>query len=306
MLHQPVMLQEVLNALCVQPDGIYLDATYGRGGHTESILQQLGPKAKLLAMDRDLDAVHYAQKNLARESRFIICHGSFDMLAQFCREQSVTSQINGILFDLGVSSPQLDNAERGFSFQLDGPLDMRMDRSRGLTVAEWLKQAQEQEIADVLWQFGEERYARRIARRIVQQRQSKPVQTTKELAVLIASASPTRDRHKHPATRSFQALRIHINRELESLENALQQAIEVMARGGRLVVISFHSLEDRIVKRFMRDQARGRQLPRGLPVTNKLSGETLKLIGKPQKPTASEFEVNPRARSAVLRVAERL
>jgi 16S rRNA (cytosine1402-N4)-methyltransferase len=208
--------------------------------------------------------------------------------------------------DLGLSSPQIDDADRGFSFQAEGPLDMRMDNSCGITAAQWLASADEKEIADVLWRYGEERYSRRIAKAIVQQRQVQAIETTKQLAELIAAASPTRDRHKHPATRCFQAIRIFINHELEVLEQTLEQAVEVLAQGGRLVVISFHSLEDRIVKRFMRDQARGRELPRGLPVVESATGQSLKLIGKAQRPAASEVIENPRARSAVLRVAERL
>ncbi len=306
MLHQPVMLQAVLSALCVQSDGIYLDATYGRGGHTRSILQKLGPRAKLLAIDRDPEAVLHARQTMNEESRFTIHHGCFDMLTQICREQDVMTQVCGVLFDLGVSSPQLDSADRGFSFQFDGPLDMRMDSSGGLTAAEWINHAEEKAIADVLWRYGEERHARRIARRIVQTRNSDAIETTKQLADLVAAASPSRDRHKHPATRCFQAIRIFINRELESLEQALQQSVDVLAGGGRLVVISFHSLEDRIVKRFMRDQARGQVLPRRLPVTQGATGQTLKLIGKAQRPESTEVNENPRARSAVLRVAERL
>jgi 16S rRNA (cytosine1402-N4)-methyltransferase len=228
------------------------------------------------------------------------------MLGRYCEEQGITGCIAGILMDLGVSSPQIDDVSRGFSFQLDGPLDMRMDNSSGVTAAQWLTDADEKEIADVLWCYGEERNSRRIARQIVQQRQIKAIQSTRQLADLIAAASPMRDRHKHPATRSFQAIRIFINRELESLERALQQSVSVLAQGGRLVVISFHSLEDRIVKRFMREQAQGRVLPRGLPVTGGTSGQLLKLIGKAQQPAESEISANPRARSAVLRVAERL
>jgi 16S rRNA (cytosine1402-N4)-methyltransferase len=208
--------------------------------------------------------------------------------------------------DLGVSSPQIDAATRGFSFQLDGPLDMRMDNSSGITAAQWLATAEEKEIADVLWRYGEERNSRKIARRILLQRQTGAIQTTRQLADLIAAVNPTHDRHKHPATRSFQAIRIFINRELEALERALQQSVAVLAQGGRLVVISFHSLEDRIVKRFMREQERGLLLPRGLPVTGDAGGQTMKRIGKAQRPAESEIDINPRARSAVLRTAERL
>jgi 16S rRNA (cytosine1402-N4)-methyltransferase len=300
------MLDAVLNALQLQSDGIYLDATFGRGGHAQAILRVLGPEGRLLAIDRDPEAIRYARQKLADEPRFKIQHGGFDMLAQFCTEQGVTGQVAGVLMDLGLSSPQIDDADRGFSFQAEGPLDMRMDNSGGITAAQWLASADEKDIADVIWRYGEERYSRRIAKAIVQQRQVQAIETTKQLAELIAAASPTRDRHKHPATRCFQAIRIFINHELEVLERTLGQAVEVLAQGGRLVVISFHSLEDRIVKRFMRDQARGRELPRGLPVVESATGQTLKLIGKAQRPAASEVIENPRARSAVLRVAERL
>ncbi|MBN1378474.1 MAG: 16S rRNA (cytosine(1402)-N(4))-methyltransferase RsmH [Gammaproteobacteria bacterium] len=300
------MLEAVLEALQLQSDGIYLDATFGRGGHAQAILQVLGPEGRLLAIDRDPEAIQYARQKLADEPRFTIQHGCFDMLAQFCKEQEIAGRLNGILMDLGMSSPQIDNAERGFSFQVDGPLDMRMDNSNGLSAAQWLAEADEKEIADVLWRYGEERNSRRIARHIVQQRQRRPIETTRQLAELIAEASPMRDRHKHPATRCFQAIRIFINRELESLEHALLQTVEVLAQGGRLVVISFHSLEDRIVKRFMREQARGQLLPRGLPVMAGTSGQTLRLLGKAQRPTACEVNDNPRSRSAVLRIAERL
>lgn len=306
MLHQPVMLQAVLSAMQLQSDGVYVDATFGRGGHTEAILSQLGPRGRLLVIDRDPEAIQYARQKLGGEPRCTIHHGCFDMLDHFSRQQHVVGSVAGILFDLGVSSPQIDDAERGFSFQVDGPLDMRMDNSRGLTAAEWLARAGEREIADVLWNYGEERYARRIARRIVAQRKTRPVETTFQLVELIAAASPKRERHKHPATRCFQAIRIFINRELETLESALQQAVTVLMRGGRLVVISFHSLEDRVVKRFMRDQAKGQLFPRGLPVSDAAGGQVLKLIGKARQPDAHEIAMNPRARSAVLRVAERL
>ena len=306
MLHQPVMLDVVSAALQLQPNGIYLDATFGRGGHAQAILHKLGSEGRLLAIDRDPEAIRYARQKLAGEHRFTIHHGCFDMLQQFCEEQGVAGCVNGVLMDLGVSSPQLDDADRGFSFQFDGPLDMRMDNSGGLTAAQWLAAAGEQEIADVLWRYGEERYSRRIARAIVGQRGHTPIETTRQLADLIAAASPSRDRHKHPATRCFQAIRIFINRELDSLEHGLEQAVSVLTQGGRLVVISFHSLEDRIVKRFMRQQARGRVLPRGLPVTGDAVGQTLRVVGKAVRASPGELAGNPRARSAVLRVAERI
>jgi 16S rRNA (cytosine1402-N4)-methyltransferase len=304
--HQPVLLQAVLEALNVQVDGIYIDATFGRGGHAAAILARLDPSGRLYALDRDPDAVAAAQRQFGDEPRFDIHHGSFEMLNQACEQWKIAGRINGILLDLGVSSPQLDDPQRGFSFQHDGPLDMRMDNSRGTTAAEWLKQADEQEIADVLWRYGEERHSRRIARRIVIQRDEQPITTTRQLAELIASAAPHTEHHKHPATRSFQAIRIFINRELDALESVLTQGVDLLASGGRLVVISFHSLEDRIVKRYFRELAVGRELPRGLPVKEGRTGQRLRLIGKAIKPATDETLTNPRARSAVLRIAEKL
>lgn len=304
--HQPVLLQAVLEALDVRVDGIYIDATFGRGGHAAAVLAKLGPAGRLCALDRDPDAVAAAQKRFGDEPRFDIRHGSFEMLNQVCADWKIAGRINGILLDLGVSSPQLDNPQRGFSFQHDGPLDMRMDNSRGITAADWLQQADEPEIADVLWRYGEERFSRRIARRIVEQRGEQPIATTRQLAELIAGAAPNTERHKHPATRSFQAIRIFINRELDALESVLAQSVDLLASGGRLAVISFHSLEDRIVKRYFREQAAGRELPRGLPVKEGRTGQRLRLIGKAIKPAADEVAINPRARSAVLRIAEKL
>lgn len=304
MLHQPVMLEAVLEALVVKAGSIYLDGTLGRGGHAQAILQQGG---RVYAIDQDPEAIAYAQQRFGGDGQpLTIRHGSFEMLKPFCDEWAITGKVSGLLLDLGVSSPQLDQAERGFSFQHDGPLDMRMDNSAGVTAAEWLASAEEKDIADVLWRFGEERYSRNIAKRIVRQRQQQPLQTTKQLADLIADASPRSERNKHPATRTFQAIRIFINRELDVLDQVLQQSLDVLKVGGRLAVISFHSLEDRIVKRFMRAQARGVELPRGLPVREGATGKTLRLLGKAMRPSDEEVVENPRARSAVLRVAERL
>lgn len=304
--HQPVLLQAVLEALDVRVDGIYIDATFGRGGHAAAILAKLGPAGRLYALDRDPDAVAAAQGRFSDELRFDIHHGSFEMLNQACEQWKIAGRISGILLDLGVSSPQLDNPQRGFSFQHDGPLDMRMDNSRGVTAAEWLMNADEQEIADVLWRYGEERFSRRIARRIVMQRDEQPITTTRQLAEVIASAAPHTEHHKHPATRSFQAIRIFINRELDALDSVLKQSVDLLASGGRLAVISFHSLEDRMVKRYFRELAVGRELPRGLPVKEGRTGQRLRLIGKAIKPAADEIVANPRARSAVLRIAEKL
>ena len=306
MAHQPVMLEAAIAALRIQVDGIYLDGTLGRSGHARAILSKLGVGGRLYALDRDPAAIAYAKERLSDESRLQVQHGDFSMLKHYCDRWEISGRLNGLLLDLGVSSPQLDQAERGFSFSKEGPLDMRMDYSNGLTAQEWLATASEQEIADVLWRFGEERRSRVIARQIVQQRQQQTIQTTTQLANIVAQVSPRGAQPKHPATRTFQAIRIFINRELDALETVLQQSLTVLASGARLAVISFHSLEDRLVKRFMRKQARGVELPRGLPVQAAASGQTLKVIGKAIKPSAIELEKNPRARSAVLRVAERL
>jgi 16S rRNA (cytosine1402-N4)-methyltransferase len=301
--HSQVLLDEALEALRLRPDGVYIDATFGRGGHSRAILARLGPAARLYALDRDPEALAEGRALAASDARFHMEHGSFEMLMRLCEQWAITGRVDGLLLDLGVSSPQLDDPRRGFSFQHDGALDMRMDTSAGLTAAQWLNGAGEAEIADVLWGYGEERHSRRIARRIVAER---PVETTAQLADIIARAAPRTERHKHPATRAFQAIRIFINRELEELDSVLRQSLDILTPGGRLAVISFHSLEDRRVKRFMRDQARGEVLPRGLPVRDGSRGRTLRVIGKPVKAGEAEVAANPRARSAVLRVAERL
>lgn len=304
--HRPVLLEEALDGLAVLPDGIYIDGTFGRGGHAAAILGRLGPAGRLYAVDKDPDAVRVAQERFGRDARFQIRRGTFAMLGQLARDEGVAGRVSGILLDLGVSSPQLDDAARGFSFLKDGPLDMRMDPDSGLSAAQWLARADEAEIARVLQEYGEERFARRIARAIVQTRGERPIVTTQQLAELIAQAVPTRERHKNPATRSFQALRIQVNRELQDLEAALEQALDALAIGGRLCVISFHSLEDRIVKRFMRRESRGEMLPPDLPVTGGPAPGRLRLVGKAIRPGTRELDINPRARSAVLRVAERL
>lgn len=305
-LHQSVLLHEAVDALSVRPDGCYLDATFGRGGHARAVLARLGAEGRLLALDRDPDAATEARALAATDGRFRFVAAAFSTLAAVVRVQELHGRLDGILFDLGVSSPQLDDADRGFSFQQDGPLDMRMDPFTGTSAAEWLASAGEAEISLVLRDFGEERFHRRIARRVVEQRLEAPIERTAQLAALVAAAVPTRERGKHPATRAFQAIRIHINRELEELRDALVQAVGALAPGGRLAVISFHSLEDRIVKRFLRAEVRGEELPPGLPVTGGPCGATLKAIGKAVQPSAAEIDANPRARSAVLRVAEKL
>jgi 16S rRNA (cytosine1402-N4)-methyltransferase len=303
--HEPVLRNEAVTALNVRADGIYVDATFGRGGHARAILEQLGPDGRLLALDRDPQAVASAKKQFADEARLTMVHGPFSLLGRAVDERGWHGRVNGILFDLGVSSPQLDEPARGFSFRADGPLDMRMDTTRGESAADWLNRATEQEIADVLYQLGEERYARRIARAILRSREEKPITTTRQLAEIVAGAVPTRERSKDPATRSFQAIRLHINRELDELREALPQALDALVPHGRLVVISFHSLEDRIVKQFMRAQEKGRDLPPDLPVRHVDIQSRLKVIGKPVRAGDDEVQRNPRARSAVLRVAEK-
>jgi 16S rRNA (cytosine1402-N4)-methyltransferase len=306
-LHTTVLLDEAVNGLNVRPDGVYVDGTFGRGGHSRLILSRLGEKGRLLAIDRDLQAVEAARA--LQDARFSIIHGPFSALADYMAERQLIGRIDGVLLDLGVSSPQLDDPLRGFSFMRDGPLDMRMDTTRGQSAADWLLKASAEDIAWVLKTFGEERFAKRIAEAIVAKNQQSPMTRTHELAELIVDASPFREKHKHPATRSFQAIRIFINSELQELEQALDSALAVLAPGGRLSVISFHSLEDRLVKRFIRDHSRGPRIPAGMPLNEaqiaELGKPQLKAAGKMQ-PTDDEVAVNPRSRSSVLRVAEKL
>ncbi len=304
--HRPVLLREVIEGLNLRSDGVYVDGTFGRGGHARAILQRLGPEGRLIAFDKDPDAVEAGKKLVAEDARFAIERGSFAMLEQQVANRNLARKVDGILLDLGVSSPQLDEPVRGFSFTREGPLDMRMDPDSGISAADWLANASEQDIAAVLKTFGEERHARRIARAIVTARTQAPIRTTGRLAEIVAHANPSHEKGKHPATRTFQAIRIFINRELEDLEACLPQAVNVLAPGGRLVVISFHSLEDRIVKRFMREQARGDVFPPGVPVTQDQLHPTLRLVGKAVYSSDEEVAANPRARSAVMRIAERL
>ena len=300
------MLDEALEALHIDSGGIYVDGTFGRGGHTEALLRQLGPQGRVLSIDKDPDAVRVAQQRFAADARFAAERGSFARLQEFVVQRAWAGRVRGVLLDLGVSSPQLEDAQRGFSFQNDGPLDMRMDPDSGVSVAQWLARAQERDIADVIKNFGEERFARRIARAIIESRTTTPILTTLQLTEIISAAVPRREPGKHPATRSFQALRIFINHELDDLSAALVQALDILAEGGRLVVISFHSLEDRIVKQFFRDQAVGDNFPRGLPVTADQMRPRVRLIGKASYPSEAEINANPRARSAVMRIAEKL
>jgi len=303
--HRPVLLDEAIEGLAMKPDGVYLDGTFGRGGHSAAMLEKLGDAGRLLAIDQDPAAVEIARQRFGQDPRFEIVHSNFESLVDLVRERGLYQKVDGVLLDLGVSSPQLDDAARGFSFMKPGPLDMRMNPESGQSAAEWLAVVEEDELINVLRRYGEERFAKRIARAIVDTRKEKPINDTLQLAELISAAVPRKEKHKHPATRSFQAIRIYINRELEVLERALQSAVDVLAVGGRLVVISFHSLEDRITKRFMRDLSRGPQLPRDLPIMDSEIQIPFKLIGKAIKPGEREIEANPRARSSVLRILER-
>ena len=300
--HRPVLLEEAIAALMVSVDGTYVDGTFGRGGHATRILESLSPRGSLLALDQDPEAAAVAELICANDSRMRFRSTNFRALADCAAPGSV----QGVLLDLGVSSPQLDNPVRGFSFSHDGPLDMRMDPEGGQSAADWLANVKEAELARVLKELGEERFARRIARAIVNARQEGPIQRTAHLAEIISAANPKWEPNKHPATRSFQAIRLHINSELESLQDALSAALSVLAKGGRLVVISFHSLEDRIVKRFIRNASRGRQLPPGVPISFEEQQVSLKPIGKAVMPSPTEVAANPRARSAVMRIAERI
>ena len=302
--HIPVMLEEAIQALDIRPDGIYIDGTFGRGGHSGRILDELGDAGRLLAFDKDEEAVSVARERFGTDRRFSIVHGSFTELSAAVVERGLQQRVDGLLLDLGVSSPQIDDPARGFSFLNDGPLDMRMNRTRGQSAAEWLADADEDDISTVLREYGEERFARRIARTIVARRQQTPITGTRDLAELVAQACPVKEKHKHPATRTFQAIRIFVNRELDDLQLCLRDSLDVLARGARLVVISFHSLEDRIVKRFMRDTAQGPKLPKGLPVRHTETQGRLSLVGKSRRASEAEVRDNPRARSAVLRIAE--
>jgi 16S rRNA (cytosine1402-N4)-methyltransferase len=304
--HTPVLLDEVLAGLAVQATGSYCDATFGRGGHTAAVLEQLGPAGRVIAIDRDPEAIASGRERFAGEPRLTLVRGSFGQLAGLVRAAGWNDGLQGVLLDLGVSSPQLDEARRGFSFMQDGPLDMRMDYESGTSAAQWLARAGEREIADVLFRLGEEKFSRRIARAIVATRVETPITTTRQLAELVAAAVPTREPGKHPATRTFQAIRIHVNRELEEVASALPQAVDLLGPGGRLCVISFHSLEDRLVKRFIRREAQGDPVYAGLPDVPAHARPRLRLVGGAVMPSDAEIAGNPRARSAVLRVAARI
>jgi len=300
--HQPVLLEEAIAALMVSADGVYLDGTFGRGGHSSRILDALSPSGALIGFDQDPAAVEAASLLAERDPRFTFRAVNFQSLGDWVAPGS----LSGVLLDLGVSSPQLDEPSRGFSFSHDGPLDMRMNPNEGQSAASWLSTASESEIARVLKTLGEERFARRIAGAIVAARAQAPIDRTAQLAEVVAAANPRWEDKKHPATRSFQAIRLHINRELDVLEAVLEQIIRALAPGGRMVVISFHSLEDRIVKRFIRNKARGERLPRGVPVQYEPPTALMRAVGKAIVPSPDEVAQNPRSRSAIMRVAERL
>ncbi len=304
--HRPVLLSEAVDALAIKQDGFYLDGTFGRGGHTAEILKSLSEKGKVLAMDQDPLAIKTAEFKFANDSRFEIVRQNFENLEALVSSRGMSKQVDGILLDIGVSSPQLDDASRGFSFIKSGPLDMRMNPNVGESAAEWLAAVDEYDLTTVLMHFGEEKFARRIANAIVSARKETVINDTVQLAKIIEDAIPVKPKNKHPATRSFQAIRIHINRELDVLENALRASLKVLAVGGRLVVISFHSLEDRMVKRFFREMSRGPQIPKDIPVLAKDLEQPYKQIGRAIKPGKQEIEENPRSRSSVLRVIERV
>lgn len=305
--HDSVLLHEAVAALAIKPNGLYIDGTYGRGGHSTLLLQSLGTDGKLIVIDKDPVAIQHAKNTYAHDPRVYVWHGSFKDFDQALNAFSLEQGIDGLLLDLGVSSPQLDDAERGFSFMRNGALDMRMNPEQGISAAEWVNTAPEAEIAEVLWRYGEERFSRQIARKIVQTRSTKPVQTTLQLAELIAQAMPRHEHGKNPATRSFQAIRIKINEELQDVEVCLLKSLKYLALGGRLSIISFHSLEDRLVKQFMREYSTPKRLPKGLPIMDDVSElAPLKLVSKAVKASDQEVAANIRSRSALLRIAERV
>lgn len=302
--HIPVLLREAVEHLITSPGGFYVDATFGRGSHSREMLKHLNSEGRLIAFDKDPEAIADAER--IQDDRFRIFHASFAGMQSVLQKLGLMGKVSGVLFDLGVSSPQLDNPERGFSFVREGKLDMRMDTSRGKNAMQWLADIDETELANVLWQYGEEKFSRRIARAIVKAREEQPITTTSRLAEIVTRAIPVKNpKDKHAATRSFQAIRIAVNEELSDLESALPQALEALAPGGRLAVISFHSLEDRIVKHFIRQHEKGEELPHGLPVKGSRFQARLKSVGKPVKASEAELNLNPRARSAIMRIAEK-
>ncbi|XQE66426.1 16S rRNA (cytosine(1402)-N(4))-methyltransferase RsmH [Pseudomonas sp. P3C3] len=306
--HITVLLDEAVEALAVRADGCYMDGTFGRGGHSRLILERLGPDGRLLGFDKDPQAIATGNALAAEDGRFVVVQRSFADLGEEAAARGLLGKVDGLLLDLGVSSPQLDDAERGFSFLNDGPLDMRMNPDAGISAAQFIASASADEIARVFKEYGEERFAKRMARAVVERRELKPFERTADLAQVLTDANPAWEKGKNPATRAFQGLRIHVNNELGDLERGLDAALKALAVGGRLVVISFHSLEDRIVKQFMKRQAKGEadNLPRDLPIIPKAFEPRLKLLGKPIYAGEAELKANPRSRSAVMRVAEKL
>ena len=303
--HIPVLKREAVAALAIKTDGVYVDATLGRGGHAQEIAALLGEQGRLFCLDRDPIAIAHGKQIFANDQRIKVIQGEFARMREMLMEMAQITKVDGILMDLGVSSPQLDESERGFSFMRDGDLDMRMDPTQGESAAMWLARVEEAELVKVLFEFGEEKFARRIAKAVVIEREETPIETTLQLANIIEQSIPKKEKHKHPATRTFQAIRLHVNQELQQISEALPQALELLNEGGRLAVISFHSLEDRIVKRFMRAMATPNLPPKNIPVAPEAYLTPLKLIGKAIKPTAKELKSNRRARSSVLRIAER-
>ena len=305
--HTTVLLNEAVDALVVDSDGFYIDGTFGRGGHTSLILDRLSDCGRLMAVDRDPDAIEAGKARFRNESRLCFRHSEFSKISDLAEQEGWEGRVSGVLLDLGVSSPQIDSPERGFSFMQDGPLDMRMNPAEGLSASEWLQTVEMEDLVRVLKVYGEERFGRRIATAIIERRAAGPIETTAELAKIIEAAIPVRDPHKHAATRSFQAIRIQVNSELDEVGQVLDDALELLAIGGRMVVISFHSLEDRLIKRFMRDHSRSKPVPRGIPVAvSQQSTPPLRLVGKAIKPSEQEVSANPRARSALMRVAEKV
>lgn len=304
-LHTAVLLTEAIAGLAIKPDGIYIDGTFGRGGHSRAILDHLSPQGRLYAIDKDWEAIAHANAMLGTDSRFQIAQGSFGHIAELAKQWGIEGRVAGILLDLGVSSPQLDDAGRGFSFMQSGPLDMRMDSQQKMSAERFINDADETLLADVFYEYGEERFARRIARAIVLARTEAPIRDTAVLAEVVKTAHPKWEKHKHPATRVFQAIRIYVNQELTDLSACLEQCLNVLAVGGRLTVISFHSLEDRIVKQFMQNHERGEQLPKHIPIKASVAVPHFKRIGKAVKPSLVEIQDNVRARSAILRIGEK-
>lgn len=304
--HVPVLLTEVIHGLNLQPDGIYVDCTFGRGGHSKAILEKLGTDGKLYVLDKDPDAIEYARRLASTDSRLQYFHAAFSSLAACLDKVGAAGIVDGVLFDLGISSPQVDDANRGFSFSHDGSLDMRMNPDTGISAADWINGATQEEIVRVLKVYGEEKFARRIARRVMEARTDRLITGTAELAEIVSSAVPVRERKKHPATRTFQAIRIYINNELDEIDEGLHQAFDALRVNGRLLAISFHSLEDRIVKRFMREYSQCDPYPKHIPVTADMIKPKLKVLGKAIRAGEKEVAANARSRSAVLRIAEKL